>query len=116
MEAHNSAGTASGPSYEMQAFSGLKEENVLTQSPVAVSEPSLASVPHMHDASSQEGLNIQELAPIDRGIQAWTFCASGFALETLVWGFGYRLALVHNLRRRSVIKPTTLQQLWYLPG
>ena len=33
--------------------------------------------------------NIQELAPVDSGRQAWTFCASAFVLETLVWGFGF---------------------------
>lgn len=38
----------------------------------------------------EDGPNVQELAPIDGGRQAWTFCASAFALETLVWGFGFR--------------------------
>lgn len=36
-----------------------------------------------------DGPNVQELAPIDGGRQAWTFCASAFVLETLVWGFGF---------------------------
>lgn len=36
----------------------------------------------------EDGPNVQELAPIDGGRQAWTFCASAFVLETLVWGFG----------------------------
>ncbi|EJF56351.1 MFS general substrate transporter [Dichomitus squalens LYAD-421 SS1] len=37
----------------------------------------------------QEGANVQELAPVDRGIQAWTFCGAGFVLEMMVWGFGF---------------------------
>ena len=41
---------------------------------------------HRHE----DGLGVQELAPIDGGRQAWTYCVSAFVLETLVWGFGYR--------------------------
>ncbi|KAF8601580.1 MFS general substrate transporter [Ceratobasidium sp. AG-I] len=29
------------------------------------------------------------LPPVDRGVKAWTFVAAAFALETLVWGFGF---------------------------
>ncbi|KAG8782812.1 hypothetical protein FRC12_020384 [Ceratobasidium sp. 428] len=32
---------------------------------------------------------LPELAPMDRGFGAWSFVASAFVLETLVWGFGY---------------------------
>ncbi|KAG9105152.1 hypothetical protein FRC07_009562, partial [Ceratobasidium sp. 392] len=32
---------------------------------------------------------LPELAPMDRGFAAWSFVASAFVLETLVWGFGY---------------------------
>ena len=39
----------------------------------------------------QEGVNVQELPPVDRGLRAWTFCAAGFVLEMMVWGFGFRL-------------------------
>ena len=38
----------------------------------------------------QEGVNVQELPPVDRGLRAWTFCAAGFVLEMMVWGFGFR--------------------------
>ncbi|TCD66900.1 hypothetical protein EIP91_000739 [Steccherinum ochraceum] len=34
-------------------------------------------------------LNAQQLPPVDRGRQAWTFCFCSFILETLVWGFGF---------------------------
>lgn len=30
-----------------------------------------------------------ELPPVDRGVKAWSFVAAAFALETIVWGFGF---------------------------
>lgn len=44
-------------------------------------------------ASSEQptsSANIQELPPVDEGRKAWLFCFSGFMLESLVWGFGFR--------------------------
>ena len=38
----------------------------------------------------QEGVNVQELPPVDGGWRAWTFCLAAFLLETMVWGFGFR--------------------------
>lgn len=35
-------------------------------------------------------VNVQELPPVDEGRKAWMFCFSGFMLESLVWGFGFR--------------------------
>ena len=40
-----------------------------------------------------EGTTFQELAPVDRGIAAWTFCASGFVAEMFIWGFLFRQVL-----------------------
>lgn len=40
------------------------------------------------DASPEE-LAMPTLPPVDRGVKAWTFVAAAFALETLVWGFGF---------------------------
>ena len=37
-----------------------------------------------------EGTTFQELAPVDRGIAAWTFCACGFVAEMFIWGFLFR--------------------------
>ena len=37
-----------------------------------------------------EGTTIQELAPVDRGLSAWTFCACGFLAEMFIWGFLFR--------------------------
>ncbi|KAL5638584.1 hypothetical protein ACGC1H_005300 [Rhizoctonia solani] len=34
------------------------------------------------------GTNASELPPVDTGLGAWSFVASAFALDTLVWGFG----------------------------
>ncbi|KAI0659207.1 MFS general substrate transporter [Cubamyces menziesii] len=41
----------------------------------------------LRHAEPQEGTAIQELAPLDRGVRAWTFCACGFVVEMMVWGF-----------------------------
>jgi hypothetical protein len=38
---------------------------------------------------SPEELATLALPPVDRGLQAWSFVAAAFALETLVWGFGF---------------------------
>ena len=37
-----------------------------------------------------DGLTVQELAPLDRGVKAWTFCLSSFLLEMIIWGFCFR--------------------------
>ncbi len=83
-----------GSSYEMASLSTVGENipEISTPADAATSssEPSLTSVTAMHGVGPYEGVNVQELAPVDRGIQAWTFCASGFVLETVIWGFGYR--------------------------
>ncbi|KAL5638585.1 hypothetical protein ACGC1H_005301 [Rhizoctonia solani] len=34
------------------------------------------------------GTNALELPPVDTGFGAWSFVASAFALDTLIWGFG----------------------------
>ncbi|KAH7335031.1 major facilitator superfamily domain-containing protein [Rhizoctonia solani] len=33
--------------------------------------------------------SFDDLPPMDSGIRAWTFVASSFILETLIWGFGF---------------------------
>lgn len=94
MTAHDSVEGTSGPSYEMETFKSSDGEKKLalaasTRSPTILSDPSIA--PAMHNVSPHEGVTVQELAPVDRGVQAWTFCVAAFVLETLVWGFSYRL-------------------------
>lgn len=61
---------------------GSERSDVRTvdREPIATGESSQSDVP----------LSIQELPPVDRGRQAWTFCFCNFVVETLVWGFGFR--------------------------
>lgn len=47
----------------------------------------------LEHSQPQEGTTFQELAPIDRGFGAWTFCASAFVAEMFIWGFLFRSAL-----------------------
>ena len=49
-----------------------------------------ASVASLRAADPQEGVTVQELPPVDRGVRAWTFCFAGFILEMFVWGFSFR--------------------------
>jgi len=35
-------------------------------------------------------VHIQELPEIDGGWKAWRFCAAGFVLEVMIWGFEFR--------------------------
>ncbi|KAI1792485.1 hypothetical protein LXA43DRAFT_345042 [Ganoderma leucocontextum] len=58
------------------------------------SELPLTSVTGMcSNSSPHDGVNVQEFAPVNHGIQAWTLWASGFVLETLIWGFSYWLGV-----------------------
>ena len=41
-------------------------------------------------AALDDGVTVQELAPMDRGVRAWTFCFSAFLLEMVIWGFCFR--------------------------
>ncbi len=52
-------------------------------------------------ADPQEGVTVQELPPVDKGIGAWTFCAAGFVLEMMVWGFGFRFVSSWHRRPTS---------------
>ncbi|TFK93289.1 MFS general substrate transporter [Polyporus arcularius HHB13444] len=47
-------------------------------------------------ADPQEGVTVQELPPVDKGIGAWTFCAAGFVLEMMVWGFGFSYGIFQD--------------------
>ncbi|KAI0672646.1 MFS general substrate transporter [Trametes maxima] len=49
-----------------------------------------------HDSDPQEGATIQELAPVDRGIKAWTFCFAGFILDITVWGFSFSYGIFQD--------------------
>nr|VWP01489.1 Cytochrome P450 monooxygenase CYP52X1 [Ganoderma boninense] len=42
------------------------------------------------------GVSVQELAPVDRGVRAWTFCFCSFVLETMIWGFCFSFNVFQN--------------------
>ncbi|KAG8716912.1 hypothetical protein FRC09_015033 [Ceratobasidium sp. 395] len=46
---------------------------------------------------------LAELAPMDKGFGAWSFVASAFILDTLVWGFGYTYGVFQEyfIRQRT---------------
>ncbi|KZT57503.1 MFS general substrate transporter [Calocera cornea HHB12733] len=47
-------------------------------------------------SESERELLATELAPVDRGRQAWTFVMAAFILETFVWGFGFCFGVFQN--------------------
>ena len=73
-------------SYEMSALGGPSQP----ETPALSAQSSMAALRAV-DPHGQEGVSIQELPPVDRGLGAWAFCASGCVLEMMVWGFGFRL-------------------------
>ncbi|CAE6450827.1 unnamed protein product [Rhizoctonia solani] len=68
------------------------------QSSKSHSEPQLVTTRNSSRASASAaetscsdfvpGINASELPPVDTGFGAWSFVASAFVLDTLVWGFG----------------------------
>ena len=54
-----------------------------------------SSMAALHVVDPQEGVNVQELPPVDKGFPAWSFCAASFVLEIMVWGFSFRLVVLH---------------------
>ena len=60
------------------------------QTPAASATYSAASSQAALQAALDDGLNVQELAPVDRGVKAWTFCFSAFVLEMMIWGYCFR--------------------------
>jgi hypothetical protein len=69
-----------------------------------------------HDAHAQEDTlqrELSELSPMDKGLGAWSFVASAFILDTLVWGFGFTWVNTMNYPRPNFLISST--QLWRLP-
>ena len=90
----NDLSPAMESSYEMKPMSGPKDSQ--PTSPAALSVQSSMAALHVAD-STDDGVNVQELPPVDRGVKAWTFCAAGFVLEMMIWGFGFRFGVLHAL-------------------
>ncbi|KAI0771942.1 MFS general substrate transporter [Trametes elegans] len=47
-------------------------------------------------AALDDGITVQELAPMDRGRRAWTFCFSAFVLEMMIWGFCFSYGIFQD--------------------
>ncbi|KAI0773965.1 MFS general substrate transporter [Fomes fomentarius] len=47
-------------------------------------------------AALDDGLTVQELAPVDHGIRAWTFCFCSFMLEMMIWGFCFSYGIFQD--------------------
>ncbi|KAI0824623.1 MFS general substrate transporter [Trametes gibbosa] len=47
-------------------------------------------------AALDEGVTVHELAPMDRGVRAWTFCFSAFMLEMVIWGFCFSYGIFQD--------------------
>ena len=77
------------PMPEQYELSGLEITGSEQLARLAVSdnmegaETALQTVPN-------DGVTVQELAPMDRGVRAWTFCCCAFVMETMIWGFCFR--------------------------
>ena len=79
--------------YEMKLLSSSGLEDNQPSGPEILSVRS--SIAALRVAgSTEDSVNVQELPPVDRGLKAWTFCASGFVLEMMIWGFGFRFAVL----------------------
>ena len=77
----------------------LEQLEIYLETPVPLEAASGTETPHLADSqlgsevgfnSANDNVTVQELAPVDGGVQAWTFCFCAFILETVVWGFGFR--------------------------
>ena len=67
-------------------------------------------------AALDDGLTVQELAPLDRGIKAWTFCFSSFVLEMMIWGFCFRCVTgIPYVADWHTVTHDSISQLRYLP-
>ncbi|KAI0676946.1 MFS general substrate transporter [Trametes maxima] len=47
-------------------------------------------------AALSDGVTVQELAPMDRGVRAWSFCFSAFLLEMMIWGFCFSYGIFQD--------------------
>lgn len=92
----NIARPTTGEQIELSTFGGkpgLEKRNDSTSTSLNQSNRDDAIMASMEQTTSGDDElipNVQTLAPIDGGKQAWTFCFCAFILETIVWGFGFR--------------------------
>lgn len=86
MEAQEYLRSPAESAYELQVLPEASDASALTPRTLSAQSSMVA----LRAGDPKEGVNVQELAPVDRGVQAWTFCFAGFVLEMMVWGFGFR--------------------------
>ena len=76
-----SVGTLMDSEYELSTFAST---------PAMSTRSDGSHLTVLGQSEPQEGVNIQELAPIDHGLGAWLFCICGFIAEMFIWGFLFR--------------------------
>ena len=76
---------------------GFELSSIPLQQPESGQQTPASSAPLTAHASPDalqraihDNITVQELAPIDGGIRAWTFCGCSFVLEMFIWGFCFR--------------------------
>ena len=83
------ANNLKGPDqYELSELvtSGSQQHTPARSTVPAESEGTVVALQAVPD----DGVIVQELAPVDRGVRAWMFCCCSFILETMIWGFCFR--------------------------
>ena len=79
--------TATEPySYELES---LPKSAAVSTNPTTAAPSRVSSTVTLGGESQREEEAVA-LAPVDGGIQAWTFVFCAFIVETLVWGFPFR--------------------------
>lgn len=81
----NNVQTPADSQYELSTLGPDPSSGVATPS-----GGSQAQLTVLERSEPGEGTTFQELAPVDRGLAAWTFCACGFLAEMFIWGFLFR--------------------------
>jgi hypothetical protein len=57
--------------------------------------------------SVEEPLRTTSLAPVDKGLAAWTFLAAATMLESLVWGLPFSVGVLHTYWTTEMFPPGT---------
>ncbi|KAI0332503.1 MFS general substrate transporter [Cubamyces sp. BRFM 1775] len=77
----------------------IVQPNSGQQTPTGVQTPTPYSAQSSQaalQAALDDGVTVQELAPMDRGVRAWTFCFSAFLLEMMIWGFCFSYGIFQD--------------------
>ncbi|RPD61848.1 MFS general substrate transporter [Lentinus tigrinus ALCF2SS1-7] len=66
------------------------------QTPASSAPLTALASPDALQRAIHDNVNVQELAPIDGGIRAWTFCGCSFVLEMFIWGFCFSYGIFQD--------------------